>query len=163
MNYSKRAGDFGFLFFLILLGSPVCALPLPIICEIISEEEPSLVILLEERTPVSLKGVLTQNRSSLGVFATSKPLRHRQTTWSFHNKNIAQSGIAVLFKNNIVWNPYRRFPKPYNTNRVLFVGLDSALFSWKNKEFSSNTILLRAAAGLWKISSNCLGGRIVKG
>ncbi|MDC3009041.1 hypothetical protein OA002_02745, partial [bacterium] len=73
------------------------------------------------------------------------------------------SGTALLFENNFLWNPYKRVPKPQDVNRVIFVGLDSALLFWRTEEFAPNRELLKAAAGFWTISPQCLGGRILRG
>ena len=143
--------------------SPVLASPLPLICEVISEEDPAISIRLEKRTPTALRGVLVQNDKTLGVFMSSNPKQYRQTTWSFFTKDAANSGTALLFENELLWSPYKPAPKPQDVNRVIFVGLDQALFFWRTKEFASNRELLKAAAGFWQISSACLGGRIMKG
>jgi hypothetical protein len=94
--------------------------------------------------------------------ASSKPNQLRQSIWSFQSGDITHSGTAVLFADDKVWNPFKLLPKPQETNRVLFVGLDSALRSWRSQEFSFNRELLKAAAGFWEISSSCLGGRIMR-
>ena len=143
--------------------SPVLASPLPMTCEVISEENPAISIRLEKRTPTALRGALVQNDKPLGVFMSSNTKQYRQTTWSFFTKDAANSGTALLFENNILWSPYKPAPKPMDVNRVIFVGLDQALLFWRTQEFAPNRELLKAAAGFWQISSTCLGGRVVKG
>ena len=146
-----------------LLFAPlVLATPLPVVCEVISEEDPAISIRLEERTPTALRGALIQDGKRLGVFMSSKPKRYRQTTWYFFTEDAAHSGTALLFEDGLVWNPLKQVPKPQDANRVIFVGLDEALFSWRTEEFAPNRALLAAAAGFWRISSTCLGGRIMK-
>ena len=161
----RRPGEGGVrvLLLSLLFATPGLATPLPVVCEVISEEDPAISIRLEERTPTALRGSLIQDGERLGVFTTSKPKRYRQTTWYFFTEDAAHSGIALLFEDDLVWNPLKRVPKPQDANRVIFVGLDEALFFWRTEEFAPNRALLTAAAGFWKISSTCLGGRIIKG
>ncbi len=125
------------LLLLLVLASPASAVPLPLVCD------------------------LTSGRG-IPPLSSSKPNQLRQSIWSFQSGDITHSGTAVLFADDKVWNPFKRLPKPQETNRILFVGLDSALRSWRPQEFSFNRELLKAAAGFWEISSNCLGGRIMR-
>ena len=158
MPYFVRA-----LLLLGLTAMPASAVPLPLVCKVTSEEVPTITIRLEERTPTALRGSLIQDDKQLGKFMSSKPKKYRQTTWSFFTKDAAHSGTTLLFENDLVWNPYKRIPKPQDANRVIFVGLDSALLFWRTEEFASNRELLKAAAGFWTISAQCLGGRIMRG
>ena len=151
------------LLFSLLSASPGLASPLPMVCEVISEEVPTISIRLEKRLTTALQGALIQGDQRLGVFMSSKPKQYRQTTWSFFNEDAAHSGTALLFEGDRVWNPHKRVPKTKDVNRVIFVGLDEALFFWRTEEFAPNRELLKAAAGFWNISSTCLGGRIMKG
>ena len=151
------------LLLLLLSAMPASAVPLPLVCEVTSEEVPTIFIHLEERTPTALRGVLIQDDKRLGIFLSSKPKQYRQTTWSFFTQESANSGTALLFENDLVWNPHKRVPKPQDVNRVIFVGLDNALLFWRTKEFAPNRDLLKAAAGFWTISAQCLGGRIERG
>ncbi len=112
-----------------LAAMPASAVPLPLVCEVTSEEVPTISIRLEERTPTALRGVLIQDDKRLGIFMSSKPKQYRQTTWSFFTQDAANSGTALLFENDLVWNPHKRVPKPQDVNRVIFVGLDNALKS----------------------------------
>lgn len=115
------------LLLLLLSAMPASAVPLPLVCEVTSEEVPTISIRLEERTPTALRGVLIQDDKRLGIFMSSKPKQYRQTTWSFFTQDAANSGTALLFENDLVWNPHKRVPKPQDVNRVIFVGLDHAL------------------------------------
>ena len=141
------------------------AAPLPMVCELTSEQSASSKVRLTERTAGSLKGVFMQNSRVLGIFQTGKPKPGRDPWWSFQNQDSSARGLSVLFKNAESWNPYQTIPRPQDTNRVLFVGLASALWNWSTSDsqsiFRENRELLRAAAGFWSISSSCLGGRIV--
>ena len=147
--------------------APAAAIPLPLVCELTSEESPSIMIRLTERTTGSLKGELIQNDSALGIFQSGKPKPGKDPWWSFQQDNHSSKGISVFFKNTELWNPYRRLPRPQDSNRVLFAGLGPALWNWtaaqKRHVFRDNNDLLKAAGGLWSISSQCVGGRIVNG
>ena len=156
-----------FLISLLLTALPAAAVPLPFVCELTSEEVPSVKVLLTERTAVSLKGELLQGRKNLGTFQTGQSNGYGSVWWSFHDRYGKGDGTSVLFKDDQHWNPHRRLPRPSETNRVLFVGFDSDLWSWNTPEepgaFRRNRDLLKAAAGFWTISDRCLGGRIERG
>jgi hypothetical protein len=143
------------------------AAPLPLVCELTSEPSATIKIRLTERTARSLKGVLVQDTKVLGVFQTGKPRPGSDPWWSVQNQHNSSRGVSVLFRNTEAWNPYQTIPRPKDTNRVLFVGLASALWNWSTSDqqsaFRRNRELLRAAAGFWSISSSCLGGRMING
>ena len=151
----------------LLIASPVAATPLPMVCELTSEEVPSIKIRLTERTAYSLDGELFLKGKSLGTFQTGQSNGYGSVWWSFYDQHDKGDGTSVLFKDDQHWNPHRRIPKPSETNRVLFVGFASDLWYWKNPEapgvFRGNRDLLKAAAGFWTISERCLGGRIMRG
>ena len=153
--------------FLLWAAAPATAIPLPLVCELTSEESSAVKIQLTERTTGSLKGELIQNDKRLGVFQSGKPKRGKDPWWSFQRENQSSKGISVFFKDTELWNPYRRLPRPQDSNRVLFAGLAPALWNWDSTEqrsvFRENLDLLKAAGGLWAISSRCVGGRIVDG
>ena len=153
--------------YLLWTAAPATAIPLPLVCELTSEESSAVKIRLTERTTRSLKGELIQNDKRLGVFQSGKPKRGKDPWWSFQQDNHSSKGISVFFKNTELWNPYRRLPRPQDSNLVLFAGLGPALWNWtaaqKQHVFRNNSDLLKAAGGLWLISSQCVGGRIVDG
>ena len=152
---------------LLWAATPATAIPLPLVCDLTSEESSAVRIRLTERTTGSLKGELIQNDIRLGVFQSGKPKRGKDPWWSFQQDNHSSKGISVFFKDTELWNPYRRLPRPQDSNRVLFTGLGPALWNWtadqKRHAFRDNSDLLKAAGGLWSISSQCVGGRIVDG
>ena len=152
---------------LLWAATPATAIPLPLVCELTSEESSAVRIRLTERTTGSLKGELIQNDKRLGVFQSGKPKRGKDPWWSFQQDNHSSKGISVFFKDTELWNPYRRLPRPQDSNRVPFAGLGPALWNWtaaqKRPFFRDNSDLLKAAGGLWSISSQCVGGRIVDG
>ena len=145
---------------------PVLAEKLPLVCEITSEEVPDFQIRLVERTPVSLRGELYQKNESLGIFQTGQTKGYGDAWWSFDDGSDYVRGKAVLFKDNLIWNPHRSFPQPSTTNRVLFVGFGSGLWFWNQSDVSiqykTNRDLMRAVSGIWLISEQCLGGRMVR-
>ena len=151
---------------LLFLTIPAAAAPLPIICELTSEEVPEIKVRLTERTAISLRGELLQNGIHLGIFQTGQSKGYGPVWWSFHDSHDAVKGISVLFKDNQHWNPHRRTPRPSETNRVLFVGFDTDLWDWSNSKkagvFRGNRSLIKAAAGFWSISDRCLGGRMLR-
>ena len=150
-----------------LMAQPAAAIPLPLVCELTSEEVPSIQILLKERSAVSLNGELQQKGVTLGIFQTGQSNGYGSVWWSFRDQTGEGDGVSVLFKDDQHWNPHRRLPRPSETNRVLFVGFASALWYWNNVAdpglFRENQDLLKAAAGFWAISDNCLGGRTLRG
>ena len=152
---------------LLFTSIPAAATPLPMTCELTSEEVPEIKVRLTERTAVSLRGELLQDGARLGTFQTGQSRGYGPVWWSFHDSYDAGKGISVLFKDNQHWNPHRRTPRPSETNRVLFVGFDTTLWNWSNPKepgvFRGNRNLIRAAAGFWTISNQCLGGRIKRG
>ena len=152
---------------LLFITIPAAAAPLPMTCELTSEEVPEIKVRLTERTAVSLRGELLQNGVRLGIFQTGQSKGYGPVWWSFHDAHDAGKGISVLFKDNQHWNPNRRTPRPSETNRVLFIGFDTDLWNWSNTQkpgiFRANRDLIKAAAGFWTISNQCLGGRMKRG
>ena len=153
--------------FLLLVAHPALAVPLPLTCELTSEHDAAIQIRLTERTAFSLKGVLIQHNKPLGTFQTGQSRGNGNVWWSFQDQHGKADGVSVLFKDDQHWNPYRPIPKPSETNRVLFVGWAADLWSWNSPDqpgvFRGNRDLLRAAAGFWSISDQCLGGRMMRG
>ena len=148
-------------------GAPAVTTPLPLVCDLTSEESSSVKIRLTERTTGSLKGELLQNNQVLGVFHSGKPKQGKDPWWSFQQGTQSSKGISIFFKDTELWNPYRRSPRPQDSNRVLFAGLAPALWNWTTAQqrsvFKNNSDLLKAAGGIWSISSQCVGGRTIDG
>ena len=166
-SHSLRQNMKTLLTALLFLTIPATAAPLPMICELTSEEVPEIKVRLTERTAISLRGELLQNGVHLGTFQTGQAKGYGSVWWSFHDSYDKVKGISVLFKDNQHWNPHRRIPRPSETNRVLFVGFDTDLWNWSNTQrpgvFRGNRNLIKAAAGFWSISNQCLGGRMMRG
>ena len=129
----------------------------PIQCFLISEEVPSISIILNERRSNSLKGSISSKKNLKGNFYTHRPSGAKPTRWSFENGETKLNGEAILLKDGEIWHPYQTKIKSYEVNMVIFSGLSSKL-----SKFTNNTDLLKASSGFFKIGSGCYGGRINK-
>ena len=128
----------------------------PIHCVLISEEVPSISIILNERRSNSLKGFISA-KNLKGHFFTHRPVRENSTSWSFENGKTKFNGEAILLKDGEIWHPYQTKIKSHEVNMVIFSGLSTKL-----SKITSNTYLLKASSGFFKIGSGCYGGRINK-
>jgi len=129
----------------------------PINCVLISEEVPSISIILKERRSNSLKGSISSKNNLRGNFYTHRPKRDKPSSWSFENGETKLYGEAILLKDGKIWHPYQRKIKSHEVNMVLFSGLSSKL-----SRIINNSDLLKATSGFFRIGSGCLGGRINK-
>lgn len=129
----------------------------PINCVLVSEDVPSISIVLSERRSNALKGTILNEKNIRGFFYTHKPTQIKPSTWSFENTNIKFSGEAILLKGNEIWHPYQTEIKSHEVNKVLFSGLSSKL-----SKVSNDRELLKATSGFFKIGNGCYGGRINK-
>ena len=129
----------------------------PIKCFLISEEVPSISIILNERRSNSLKGFILSKKIIKGNFYTHRPIRKNPTSWSFERGEIKLKGEAILLKDREIWHPYQTKIKSHEVNLVIFSGLSSKL-----SKITNNTDLLKASSGYFKIGSGCYGGRINK-
>ena len=129
----------------------------PINCILVSEEVPSISIVLSERRSNALKGSISNKKNIKGDFYTHKPTQTKPSSWSFENTNTKFSGEAILLKSNEIWHPYQTKIKSHEVNKVLFSGLSSKLSKVINER-----ALLKATSGFFKIGSGCYGGRINK-
>ena len=129
----------------------------PIQCLLISEEVPSISIILNERRSNSLKGFISSKKNIEGNFYTFRPARENPTSWSFENGQTKLNGEAILLKDGQIWHPYQTKIKSHEVNMVIFSGLSSKL-----SKITNNVDLLKAASGFFKIGSGCYGGRINK-
>ena len=129
----------------------------PINCVLVSEDVPSISIVLSERRSNALKGTILNEKNIRGTFYTYKPTQIKPSSWSFENTNINFSGEAILLKGNEIWHPYQTEIKSYEVNKVLFSGLSSKL-----SKVSDERELLKATSGFFKIGNGCYGGRINK-
>jgi len=129
----------------------------PIQCILISEEVPSISIILSERTSNSLKGSISSNHNIKHIFHTHRPKRKKTTSWSFESGEIEFNGEAILFKDEKIWHQYQTKIQSNEVNRVIFSGLSSKL-----SKITNNPELLKATSGLFKIGNGCYGGRIKK-
>jgi len=129
----------------------------PIECFLISEEVPSISIILNERRSNSLKGYISSKNNLKGNFYTHRPSGGTPTRWSFENGETKLNGEAILLKDGKIWHQYQTKIKSHEVNMVIFSGLSSKLL-----KFTDNTDLLKASSGFFKIGSGCYGGRINK-
>ena len=129
----------------------------PIQCILISEEVPSISIILNERTSNSLKGFISSKKNTKLIFFTHRPIREKPTSWSFENGETKFNGEAILLRDGKIWHKYQTKIKSNEVNRVIFSG-----FSSKLSKITNNRDLLKAASGFFKIGNGCYGGRIKK-
>ena len=129
----------------------------PIQCFLISEEVPSISIILKERRSNSLKGFISSKKNLEGNFYTHRPTREKPTSWSFENSGSKFNGEAILLKDGKIWHQYQTKIKSHEVNMVIFSGLSSKL-----SKITNNSDLLKASSGFFKIGSGCYGGRINK-
>ena len=129
----------------------------PIKCILISEEVPSISIILNERTSNSLKGFISSKNNIEYNFYTHRPRREKPTSWSFESGETKFNGEAILLKNGKIWHQYQTKIQSNEVNRVLFSGLSSKL-----SKIINNHDLLKATSGFFKIGNGCYGGSINK-
>ena len=129
----------------------------PINCILVSEEVPTISIVLSERRSYSLKGFFSTKNDIKGSFHTHKPTEEKPASWSFVKENIKLKGEVILLKDNNIWHPYQNKIKSHEVNRVIFSGLSSKLSKITNEKD-----LLKGTSGFFKIGDGCHGGRIKK-
>ena len=129
----------------------------PINCVLISEEVPSITIVLSERRENSLKGKIFNNKRTKGIFYTRKPNKENTANWSFESTNVNFNGEIILFKDNELWHQYQNKVKANQVNRALFSNL-----SMKLSKITNDTDLLKGTSGFFKIGNQCNGGKINK-
>ena len=129
----------------------------PINCVLISEEVPSITIVLLERRENSLKGKIFKDKNEKGIFYTRKPKNKKSANWSFESSNANFNGEIILFKDKELWHRYQNKIKANQVNRALFSNL-----SIKLSEITNDIDLLKGSSGFFKIGNQCNGGKINK-
>ena len=129
----------------------------PIQCFLISEEVPSISIILNERRSNSLKGSISPKNNLKSNFYTNRVSGAKPTSWSFENGENKLKGEAILLKDGKIWHPHQTQIKSHEVNKVIFSGLSSKL-----SKITRNVDLLKATSGFFIIGSGCYGGRINK-
>ena len=129
----------------------------PINCVLISENVPSITIVLSERRENSLKGKIFNNKQLKGIFYTRKPNKENSANWSFESSSINFDGEIILFKDKELWHRYQNKIKANQVNRALFSNL-----SLKLSKISNDIDLLKGTSGFFKIGNHCNGGKINK-
>ena len=129
----------------------------PINCVLISEDVPSITIVLTERREDSLKGKIYNKKKAKGIFYTRKPNQEYSANWSFESSNINFDGEIVLFKDKELWHRYQNKIKANQVNRALFSNLALNL-----SKITDDIDLLKGTSGFFKIGNQCNGGKINK-
>ena len=129
----------------------------PINCVLISEDVPSITIVLSERRENSLKGKIFNNKQLKGIFYTRKPNEENSANWSFESSNIRFNGEIILFKDKELWHRYQNKIKANQVNRALFSNL-----SLKLSKITNDIDLLKGTSSFFKIGNHCNGGKINK-
>ena len=129
----------------------------PINCVLISEDVPSITIVLSERREDSLKGKIFNNKKIKGTFYTRKPNKENTASWSFKSSNNNFNGEIILFKDQELWHRYQNKIKANKVNRALFSNL-----SLKLSKITNDIDLLKGTSGFFKIGNQCNGGKINK-
>ena len=129
----------------------------PINCVLISEDVPTITIVLSERRENSLKGKIYNKKQLKGIFYTRKPNKENSANWSFESSNINFDGEIVLFKDKELWHRYQNKIKANQVNRALFSNLALNL-----SKITDDIDLLRGTSGFFKIGNQCNGGKINK-
>ncbi len=129
----------------------------PINCILISEDVPSITIVLSERRQNSLKGKIFNNKQIKGIFYTRKPNKENSASWTFVSSNIKFNGEIILFKDKELWHRYQNKIKANQVNRALFSNLSLEL-----SKITNDIDLLKATSGFFKIGNQCNGGKINK-
>ena len=129
----------------------------PINCVLISEDVPSITIVLSERRKNSLKGRIFNDKKIKGTFYTRKPNKENSARWSFESSNIKFNGEILLFKDKELWHRYQNKIKANQVNRALFSNLSLQL-----SKISNDIDLLKGTSSFFKIGNYCNGGKINK-
>tara|TARA_Y100000589_G_scaffold327834_1_gene370505 strand:+ start:662 stop:1084 length:423 start_codon:yes stop_codon:yes gene_type:complete len=129
----------------------------PINCILVSEDVPTISIVLKERRVNSLKGKIYSSNKVKGDFFTQRATRQRSANWSFVSSNVRFTGDMVLFKDQEIWHSFQSKIKGKEVNRVLFPGL-----AFKLSTLTNEIDLLKASSGFFRIGEECYGGRINK-
>ena len=129
----------------------------PINCVLISEDVPSITIVLSERRKNSLKGRIFNDKKIKGTFYTRKPNKENPARWSFESSNIQFNGEILLFKDKELWHRYQNKIKANQVNRALFSNLSLQL-----SKISNDIDLLKGTSSFFKIGNYCNGGKINK-
>ena len=129
----------------------------PINCVLISEDVPSITIVLTERRENALKGKIFNNQQIKGIFYTRKPNQENPANWSFESSNINFDGQIILFKDKELWHRYQNKIKANQVDRALFSNLAQNL-----SKITNDIDLLKGTSGFFKIGNQCNGGKINK-
>ena len=130
----------------------------PYSCQWISEVTPAAVIRFSSTNGVGVyTGALLYQGKRLMAFQEGQSQGYGSNWWSTGEQD-GPSGRVVVFAGNQVvrgstgfWNGKR----PHGTQRVLLVGLGSALYYGHVQRWRDQPALLTAAEGFWRASPGC--------
>ena len=130
----------------------------PYSCQWISEVTPDAVIRFTSTNGVgSYKGALLYKGKRLMAFQEGQYQGYGSNWWSTGGQE-GPSGQVVVFAGNQVlrgtpgfWNGKR----PKDVQRVLLVGMGSALYYGHDQRWRGERTLLTAGEGFWRASSGC--------
>jgi hypothetical protein len=127
-------------------------------CEWVSEVTPDAVIRFSSTNGVgSYKGSLLYKGKLLLAFQEGQSQGYGSNWWSTGGQE-DPSGQVVVFSGNQVVRGTTGFwdgKRPKDTQRVLLVGMGSALYYGRDQRWRDDHTLLTAAEGFWRASSGC--------
>jgi hypothetical protein len=130
----------------------------PYSCQWISEVTPDAVIRFTSTNGVgSYKGALLYKGKRLMAFQEGQSQGYGSNWWSTGGKD-DPSGQVVVFAGNQVVRGTAGFwsgKRPKDTQRVLLVGMGSALYYGRDQRWRDDHTLLTAGEGFWRASSGC--------
>ena len=126
-------------------------------CVLISEDVPSITIVLSERRENYLKGKILNDKKIKGIFYTRKPSKKNSANWRFESVNNNFKGEILLFKDQQPWHRYQNKIKANQVNRALFSNL-----SFQLSKITNDVDLIKGTSGFFKIGNQCNGGKINK-
>ena len=130
----------------------------PYSCQWVSEVTPDAVIRFTSTNGVgSYKGALLYKGKRLMAFQEGHSQGYGSIWWSTGG-NDDPSGQVVVFAGNQVVRGTAGFwsgTRPKDTQRVLLVGMGSALYYGHDQRWRDDHTLLTAGEGFWRSSSGC--------
>ena len=126
-------------------------------CVLISEDVPSITIVLSERRENYLKGKIFNDKKIKGIFYTRKPSKKKSANWSFESVNNNFNGEILLFKDQELWHRDQNKIKANQVNRALFSNL-----SFQLSKITNDIDLIKGTSGFFKIGNQCNGGKVNK-
>lgn len=130
----------------------------PYACDWVSEVTPDVVIRFTSTNGVGFyKGALFYKGKRLMELQEGQSQGYGSNWWSTGEQDDPSRQVVVFAGNQVVrgsagfWNGKR----PKGTQRVLLVGMGSALYYGPDQGWRDDHTLLTAAEGFWRASSGC--------